>query len=137
MPMVRALSSENLPQPKFRYSPMVQAGPFYKTAGMVALDIETGQLESGGVSAETLTILKNLMQALPDFNLTLDDLMSVHIFTTRFDQFAAINAAWESVFTDDIRPPARTAVGVSELPLGAQVEIEFMFYKVPEREKND
>ena len=127
--MIEALSSSNLPAPRFRYSPLVKAGPWYKTAGMIALDKDSGELESGGVGAETKKILDNLLQALPDFGLTLAELVSANIYTTQFDKFPAINEAWEIIFTKDIRPPARTAVGVSALPLDATVEIEFMFYK--------
>ena len=96
---------------------------------MIALDRDSGQLEAGGVGAETTKILANLLSALPDFGLTLADLVSANIYTTRMDEFRDINAAWEAVFTPDIRPPARTSVGVSALPLGAGVEIEFMFYR--------
>ncbi|OGT82827.1 MAG: enamine deaminase RidA [Gammaproteobacteria bacterium RIFCSPLOWO2_02_FULL_61_13] len=127
--MIQSLSSKNLPAPRFRYSPLVKAGPIYKTAGMIALDKDSGQLETGGVGAETTKILANLLGALPDFGLTLGDLVSANIYTTRMDQFAEVNRAWEAVFTQDIRPPARTSVGVSALPLGASVEIEFMFYR--------
>ena len=127
--MIESLSSPNLPAPRFRYSPLIKAGPFYKTAGMIALDKDSGELESGGVGAETKKILDNLLQALPDFGLTLDHLVSVNIYTTRFDQFPEINQAWENVFTEGVRPPARTAVGVSALPLNANVEIDFLFYK--------
>ena len=35
--MIEALSSPNLPAPRFRYSPLVKAGPFYKTAGIDCL----------------------------------------------------------------------------------------------------
>lgn len=127
--MIEALSSTNLPAPRFRYSPLVKAGPFYKTAGMIALDKDSGELESGGVGAETGKILDNLLKALPDFDLTLAELVSATIYTTQFDQFPDINAAWENVFTNNIRLPARTAVGVNALPLNARVEIDFMFFK--------
>lgn len=127
--MIQALSSGNLPAPRFRYSPLVKAGPFYRTAGMIALDPATGALEGGGVGAETARILGNLLRALPDFGLSLADLVDATIYTTRMDQFPAINAAWEAVFTADVRPPARTSVGVSALPLGAGVEIAFTFYR--------
>ena len=110
---VEALSSDNLPAPRFRYSALVKAGPFYKTAGMIALDTQTGELEPGGAGAETAKILANLVGALPDFGLTLDDLYSATIFTTDFAAFPDINSAWEAVFTPDQRPPARTALGVS------------------------
>ena len=127
--MIESLTSKNLPAPRFRYSPLIKAGPFYKTAGMIALDKDSGELENGGVKAETAKILDNLIQAMPDFTLSLEDLVSATIYTTEFKEFPGINEAWESIFTDDIRPPARTAMGVSALPLGAKVEIEFMFYK--------
>lgn len=127
--MIEALSSENLPAPRFRYSPLVKAGPFYKTAGMIALNKETGQLEPGGAGPETARILGNLLEALPDFGLTLDDLYSVTIYTTRFDQFPEINKSWEAVISADMRLPARTAIGASALPLNANVEMEFWFYK--------
>jgi len=126
--MIEALSSINLPKPRFLYTPLIKAGPFYKTAGMVALDKDTGEL-SCGAEIETRKILNNLIGALPDFSLTLDDLISATIFTTKFEEFPAINKAWEDVFDNQQRPPTRTAVGVSALPLGASVEIEFMFYR--------
>jgi len=125
--MIQAMSSSNLPQPRFRYTPLIKAGPFYKTAGMVALDKDSGELIKG-TEAETDKILSNLIGALADFSLSLDDLISATIYTTSFDEFSAINRAWERVFDDKQRPPTRTAVGVSALPLDASVEIEFMFY---------
>lgn len=127
--MIEALSSRNLPAPRFRYSPLIKAGPFYRTAGMVALDKDSGVLEAGGAGAETAKILANLLAALPDFGLGLADMVSANIYTTRMDRFADINRAWEAVFTDGVRPPARTSVGVSALPVGATVEIEFTFYR--------
>ncbi len=125
---IQSLSSNRLPAPRFRYSPLIKAGPVYKTAGMIALDRDSGELEAGGAGAETRKILANLVEALPDFGLALTDLVKVTIYTTLFNQFADINAAWEEVF-DDVRPPARTSVGVSALPVNASVEMEFEFYR--------
>ena len=127
--MIKALSSNNLPAPRFRYCPLVKAGPFYKTAGMIALNKQTDALEPGGAGAETTRILSNLLEALPDFGLTLDNLVSASIFTTQMDRFPDINKAWEAVFSADMRLPARTAIGVNALPINASVEMEFWFYK--------
>ena len=60
--MIESLSSKNLPAPRFRYSPLVKSGPFYKTAGMIALDKDSGELEPGGAGPETAKILKNLLE---------------------------------------------------------------------------
>lgn len=121
------IQSDAIPAPRFRYSPCVQIGPLVQVSGMVALDAATGTLAAGGPGAETRVILANLRKAMPDYDVTLDDLLIARIFTTRFDAFAEINAAWEEVFTTDVIPPARTTVGVVALPLGATVEIEFSF----------
>ena len=76
------------------------------------------------------TILQNLQSGLTDFGLTLQEhLFGATVFTSKFSEFGEINRAWEEVFNDDLPPPARSAIGVSELPLGALVEIEFKFWK--------
>ena len=127
--MVRALHSTILPRPRFLYSPVVKAGPWVRVSGMIALDRTTGALEPGGPGAEAARILDNLSLALPELGLRLDDLVAARIFTTRMDLFGEINAAWDSVIGKLAVPPARTSVGVSALPLGASVEIEFEFYR--------
>jgi 2-iminobutanoate/2-iminopropanoate deaminase len=126
---VTALSSPVLPAPRFRYSPCVKAGPFHQVSGMVALDAASGVLEPGGPGAETAKILANLRQAMPGWGLSWSDLVIARIFTTRFDLFGEINAAWEACFTEGVPPPARTSVGVAALPIGATVEIEFCFWR--------
>ncbi len=123
------IQSAAIPAPRFRYSPCVQIGSMVQVSGMIALDPISGQLASGGAGAETACILANLQRALNDYQVTLDDLLIARIFTTRFEDFAEINAAWEAVFSADMTPPARTSVGVSALPLGACVEIEFSFVR--------
>ena len=82
-----ALTATTLPRPRFRYTPCVKAGPYYRFAGMIALDAETGALESGGPGAETARILDNLLAALPEIGLELDDMVSATIYTTLFDRF--------------------------------------------------
>ena len=96
--MREALSSKHLPSPRFRYSQFIRTGAYYQTAGMIALDIEKGEIEPGGVKAETKKILLNLTQAMPDFGLVLSDLIIARIYTTEFDQFSLINSAWEEFF---------------------------------------
>jgi 2-iminobutanoate/2-iminopropanoate deaminase len=95
---------------------------------MVALDPNTGTLIQGDAGKQAKRILDNLLLALPDYGFVLDELCLARIYTTRMDSFTAINAAWESFFVHT-PPPARTTVGVEALPLGAWVEIEFLFHR--------
>ena len=121
------LHSNSIPAPRFRYTPCVKTGPFYQLSGMIAVTAQ-GQLALGGTYGETKYILANLQLALTDYGLGLENLTIARIFTTRFDQFGDINRAWEEVF-NNVAPPARTSIGVANLPLNAAVEIEFAAYK--------
>ncbi|MBN4075129.1 MAG: enamine deaminase RidA [SAR86 cluster bacterium] len=127
--MREALISTQLTAPLFRYSQLIKAGPNYVCSGMIALDNETGKLIEGDSGEQARKIFQNLNILIQEFSLSLGDLVSVRIFSRKFDQFPLINQAWEEVFTVDKVPPARAAVGVSALPLNALVEIEFSFYK--------
>ena len=122
------LKSAKLYSPKFHYSPCVKTGPWYTLSGMVGIDPAQNKLVLGGPYAEARQILRLLVAALPDWGLGLENLASARIYTTHMDQFLEINKAWEEVFAA-IEPPARTSVGVSALPLGATVEMEFQLYR--------
>jgi 2-iminobutanoate/2-iminopropanoate deaminase len=126
--MIRALTPKAMPPPRFRYTPVIQAGPWFLFSGMVGLDAQTGALDPGGPGSEMATILRNLSAALAELGLDKEDLARARVFTTRMDQFPTINTAWEN-WLSDARPPARSAFAVTALPLGATVEVEFEFYK--------
>ncbi len=126
--MRELLSSTAIPAPKFRYTPCVKAGSHYTVSGMVALDPATGTLVQGGVAAQMRRIMDNLVAAMPDYGVDLTHMVLARIYTVEFAEFSEINAVWEQYFVD-IPPPARTSLGVSALPLGALVEVEFAFYR--------
>ena len=126
--MRQLITSDKGPSPRFGYTPCVKSGPLGFVSGMVALDPATGALVEGDAGAQTQRIFDNLLLALPDYGFTLEQLCMARIYTTQMERFAEINAAWERQFAS-VAPPARTSVGVSQLPLGALVEIEFCFHK--------
>jgi 2-iminobutanoate/2-iminopropanoate deaminase len=104
------VQAKSWPSPRFRYSPLVAAGPFVKTAGMIALDSSTGELEKGGPGAETAKILSVLGKVLSELKLETSSVVSVTVYTTDFDRFSDINAAWNDFFDGDTSPP-RAHVG--------------------------
>ena len=126
----RVLPSATLPAPRFRYSPVLQAGPFVFVSGMVALDAQPAALVPGGTFAQTERILDNLGRLIDEMGWSREQLVLARIFCTDFAAFADVNRAWEAFF-DGVVPPARTSVGVSALPLGALVEMEFQFLVDP------
>lgn len=126
----RVVPSGVLPAPRFRYSPVVCAGPFVFVSGMVGLDAATGALAAGGAGPEAARILANLKLLLDEQGWSLEQIVVARIFCSDFAAFAEVNAAWEECFAGTV-PPARTSVGVSALPLGAAVEMEFQLVVAP------
>ena len=122
---LRAVASTVLPTPRFRYTPVLAAGPFVFVSGMVGLDAASGRLAEGGTRAEAAQILANLRALLDEQGWSFEQLAVARIYCTDFTAFGEVNAAWEACFPAGVRPPARTSVGVTALPLGAKVEMEF------------
>jgi 2-iminobutanoate/2-iminopropanoate deaminase len=120
------LPSRTLPTPRFRYSPVVQAGPFVFVSGLVGLDAATGQLATGGAYGQAAQVLRNVHALADEMGWSMAQLLVARVYCAGADAAAEVNRAWDEAFAD-VPPPARTFVGVSALPLGAAVEIEFQF----------
>jgi len=102
------------------YSPVVRAGDLVFTAGQIG--IVDGSLVPGGLEAETHQALRNLRAVLAAEDASLADVVKATVFLVDMDDFAAMNAIYAEHFGD--HRPARSAVAVAALPLGARVEIE-------------
>lgn len=117
---------ESLPAPHFKYSPIVRIGSLLFVSGMVGLDREQGGLVAGGLEVEARTIFENLKNACVELEVGFHQLMLVRVYCSDFTKFVEFNAVWNEYFKDP-PPPARTSIGVSALPLGALIEMEFQF----------
>ena len=82
---------------------------------------------TGGISEQTQQVFKNLETVLAEAGLTLDNVIKVNVYLTSMANFAAMNQVYQGWFSQPY--PARTTVGVAELPLNALVEIEFIAEK--------
>ena len=122
----RVLLSKTLPSPRFRYSPVVQAGSLVFVSGLVGLDPSTGQLAGGGGHGQTSQVLRNLKALAEEMGWSMSQLLVARVYCAEAADAIEVNRAWDEAFAG-IEPPARTFVVVSSLPLGAAVEIEFQF----------
>ncbi len=85
-----------------------------------------GHLVDGGVAAQTRQALANLRGHLEGEGAGLDHVAKTTVFLRHISDFPAMNAAYAEVFGD--HRPARSAVAVAGLPLGALIEIEAWAY---------
>ena len=105
------------------YSQAIAAGGMVYTSGQIALDPATGALVGGGIEAQTTQALKNLAAVLKEAGCTMDDVVKTTVFLKDINYFAAMNAVYDTFFTEGSYP-ARSAVEVVNLPKDALVEIE-------------
>ncbi|MGJ3239730.1 MAG: RidA family protein [Anaerolineae bacterium] len=104
------------------YSQAIIANGFVYTAGQVALIPGEGKLLDGDVQAQTRQALQNLSAVLEAAGSNLGNVIKTTVFLDNMDDFAKMNAIYAEFFGEN--PPARSAVEVARLPLGALVEIE-------------
>jgi 2-iminobutanoate/2-iminopropanoate deaminase len=107
------------------YSPVVRAGEWVVTSGQIgtaAGDDGAPAIVDGGTLAELRQAMGNLRQVLATEGLTLRDVKKTTLFLVSMDDLVAVNEIWVELFEG--HRPARSAIGVAALPLGARVEVE-------------
>jgi 2-iminobutanoate/2-iminopropanoate deaminase len=71
-------------------------------------------------------VLTNLSTLLESEGVSLENVVKCTVFLRHMTDFTAMNEIYSARFGD--HRPARSAIGVAELPLGALVEIEAWAY---------
>jgi 2-iminobutanoate/2-iminopropanoate deaminase len=120
-----AIHSEDAPSALGPYSQAIRIGSFVFTSGQVALDPASGQMEPGGIEAQTHRVLKNLRAVLDASGLTLANVVKTTVYLKDMGHFAAMNAVYAEYFErEEIPAPARSTVEVARLPKDALIEID-------------
>jgi 2-iminobutanoate/2-iminopropanoate deaminase len=105
------------------YTPVVRAGDWLVVSGQVGLGPD-GLVEGfGGQLAQALDNLRGLVEGA---GARLDQVAKTTVFLTSMDDYAAMNDAYVAFFDTHAggHRPARSAVAVAALPIGALVEVE-------------
>jgi 2-iminobutanoate/2-iminopropanoate deaminase len=104
------------------YSHAVRSGGLLFCSGQVPLDPQTGKLVEGSIGDQARRCLENLQVVCAAAGASLGDAVRVGVYLTDMGNFPEVNEAYAAFFGDG--PPARTAIGVASLPLGARVEVD-------------
>jgi 2-iminobutanoate/2-iminopropanoate deaminase len=119
-----AVTTSEIARPVGPFSPAIRTGDFIFVSGQVAQTSTSAGLIAGGVGPQTEQIIANLRAILAAAGKTFADVVRVGVYLTDMKDFAAMNAVYQRHF--DAPFPARTAIGVAALPLGASVEIDLV-----------
>lgn len=114
------------PPPTAAYSHAVRAGDYLFVTGQLGVDPNTNKLVSGGAADQAEQVMRNLETVLRGAGTTIDRTVMARIFLVNFAaDYPAVNKVYASYFKPG-HYPARTTVGVTNLALGAAVEIDLI-----------
>ena len=102
------------------YTPVVRAGEWLVVSGQLGL--LDGRLVEGGTAAELTQAISNLAGLLSGEGAALTDVAKTTVFLADIADYAQMNDAYLAAFGD--HRPARSAIAVAGLPMGARVEVE-------------
>mgnify|MGYP001569150905 CR=1 FL=1 len=118
------ISTDQAPQAIGTYSQAVRVtgGSTIYLSGQIPLVPETMEMVDGDISAQINQVFKNLTAVCKESGGSLNDIVKLNIFLTDLGNFPIVNEIMSQYFNEPY--PARAAVGIKELPKGAQVEMD-------------
>ncbi len=116
------IHTDSAPQAIGTYSQAVRVGKTVYCSGQTPLDPHTGQLVSGDIEVEIRRVFDNLLAVVTAADGTFSQVAKVTIFLTDLAHFPKVNEVMATYFRKPY--PARSTIGVAQLPKGARVEIE-------------
>jgi 2-iminobutanoate/2-iminopropanoate deaminase len=113
-PIVETSTPPGTPNPIGPYNHIARVGQFISIGGTAGVNPATGLLAGADVYAQTKQILESFKVMLASVESDLDHLVHVNVFLKDVQDFAEMNRAYVEMMGD--HHPARTVVGVNELP---------------------
>jgi len=112
--IVETFTPANTPTPIGPYNHIAKVGQFISIGGTAGVDPATGQLSGSDVYSQTKQILQSFQVMLQSVGSDLNCVMHLNVFLKDMRDFDEMNRAYIEAMGD--HRPARTVVGISELP---------------------
>ncbi|RDV25485.1 RidA family protein [Alteromonas aestuariivivens] len=116
------IQTDRAPQAIGTYSQAVKAGTTVYLSGQIPLVPETMEMVSENFAEQATQVFENIKAVCEAAGGTTNDMVKVNIFLLDLAHFATVNEIMSKYFNKPY--PARAAIGVKELPKGAQIEID-------------
>lgn len=125
--MKKEIETEKAPLGIGPFSQAIEANGFVFASGQIALDPQTGELNSGNIAEQTRQVLENLKAVFEAAKTSLDYVVKCNVYLKDMGDYGGMNAVYEEFFRSPF--PARAAVQVARLPKDVKVEIEAIALK--------
>ncbi|AWB26454.1 Rid family detoxifying hydrolase [Halococcoides cellulosivorans] len=120
--MREPIHTDDAPNAVGAYSQAVATSDRVYTAGQIPATPDGTVLDDAPIDEQAAQAIDNLAAVLAAAGTGLDALLDVTIYLADIEDFEAVDAVYADRIGD--RPPARSAVGVEDLPKGVGIEIE-------------
>lgn len=104
------------------FSQGTTTGNIVFTSGQAALTPDGESLTDESVGVQTRQCMENVLAVLDTVGADTGDILKVRVLLTDIDTYQEMNEIYATFFDEE--QPARTAIEVGNLPVGADVEIE-------------
>ena len=104
------------------YSQAIRAGETVYLSGQIPLDPLTMELVGDEAEPQIRQVFENLSAVAAAAGGTLADIVKLTVYLTDLGHFPTVNEVMAEYFVEPY--PARAAIGVSQLPKGAAVEMD-------------
>jgi 2-iminobutanoate/2-iminopropanoate deaminase len=111
---VETSTPPNTPTPIGPYNHIAKVGPFLSIGGTAGVNPATGQLAGPDIYAQAKQILGSFRVMLESVGSDLSHVLHVNIFLKSMQDFEEMNRAYVEMMGHHL--PARTVIGVNELP---------------------
>lgn len=111
---VETSTPPNTPTPIGPYHHIAKVGIFISIGGTAGVDQVTGQLAGTDAYSQAKQILQSFRVMLESVNSDLSHVIHLNVFLKDMQDFEEINRAYVELMGD--HRPARTVIGVAELP---------------------
>jgi len=111
---VETFTPENTPIPIGPYNHIAKVGKFINIGGIAGVNPATGQLAGPDVYSQTKQILESFQIMLQSVDSDINHIIHINVFLKNMQDFDEMNRAYIDRMGN--HRPARTVVGVAELP---------------------
>jgi 2-iminobutanoate/2-iminopropanoate deaminase len=125
--MKRIIFTEKAPEPVGPYSQAVENKGILFISGQIPVDPATGIIVAGTIRDQTRQVLQNINNILSAAGYSMKDVVKCTCLLKNINDFKIMNEEYTGYFKGEY--PARAAYEVSNLPLGAAIEIEAIAMK--------
>ncbi|WP_299136804.1 RidA family protein [uncultured Vibrio sp.] len=108
--------------PFMPYPHTVAFSHYNHISGQIPVDPKTNEVVAGGIKEQAEQCLQNIKAIIESVDHSMDDTVKINIQLKDVSDLDAVNEIYTTFFNAEL--PARTVVGVSEIPMNALIQID-------------